>query len=623
MSAKQRHPQLPCHAEAAPGGRSISVGRILRFAQNDRTQFRACARPFCALLFAVMFSSAALAHETDQYSVPIGREFADLRFLFSEDVFDALQSAVTKTNARIEASLRDGQPTHATKRLQSPKTIAAAVYAQFPPVINHVETLEMRLAGPDVRRRYAGLIVRYHPSVWIYSHWALMLDFTKPARWMRCATILIDGTYLGTDKFVHFIHMGYIYFSIYQNAVERGASEQEAIAEALDVGAGAHPLSESGVLGVLSTGVFSNADLAADYCGLKFFRNLTEPVGLRGEVRPPMVVRDGELWRLNGHVRRDADFFSVFVSPHWDEVLNPSVYHLGIGAFVAEEVGKRCDDVRHWYRDETGRSRTREQFDAIARDLTAYYGEDYAHQGDLAGMVTIAGVCFQDGDPSSSDKLSSQARLSLTSHPAPVEGQDHLRRTSLWRAARGGRTEEVRSLSGSAGALEGADVDGERPLHAAARAGHAAVVDVLAAGAADIEAAAIHGQTALHLAARAGREEVVRSLLQRGANANRRDAFGCTPLHDAAGQGSSAVVALLLEAGADANSADNHGSTPLHRAARVGFLDIASHFLARGADPRRENSAGHTPIDEAKFSKNRRMIELLRQHGGRSRPSRR
>jgi ankyrin repeat protein len=565
------------------------------------------------LLFSALACGASRAHETDQYSVPIGREFADLRFYFSEDIFERLQAAVTKTNARIQASLRDGTPTDATQRLQSAETMAAALYAQFPPVINHVETLDLRLSSAAVQRRYSGLIVRYHAPAWIYNHWALMLDITKPARFMRCPTIMIDGTYLGTDKFVHFIHMGYIYFGAFQNAIERGLSEQEAMGEVLEVGAGSHPLSESGILGVLSTGVFSNADLAADYCGLKFFRNLTEAVRLRGEMRPPMLVRDGELWRLNDHVRPEADFMSPFVSSHWDEVLNPSVYYLGIGPFIAEEVRKRCDDVLHWYRDERGRPLARQEFARIAHELTDYYGEEYGHDGDPNEMVTMANVCFRR--PERSD---AEAPVGLVSYrDAGGRGErDGLGRTALWHAARSGRIDEVRVLVDEGGIQVG-DIDGETPLHAAARAGHADVARILLDSGAHTHVLASYAQTALHLAARGGHTEVVRGLLKRGAAVNPRDVFGCTALHDAAARGHREVVVALLKAGADVDAVDRQRNTPLHRAARAGFAEVVEELLGAGANPRRENAAGRSPIDEAKFSKDRATIGLLQRQGNR------
>ncbi len=566
--------------------------------------------------------AVSLAHETDQYSVPIGREFADLRFFYSEYVYDVLESAAERTNARIRASLRDGQPTATTVNLQSAKTIASAVFIGFPPVINHVDTLEMTLRNPSVQRRFSGLIVSYHAPAWIYHHPVLVIDPTKLVRLLRCGTVMLDGTYLGTDKLVHFVHMGYIYFGAYNGAIERGESEEAAIRRALDIGAGNHPLSEAGVLGGLTTGVFSNADLAADYCGLKFYRNLTEPVRLRGEMQPPLLVREGEFWRLNDHVRRGSDFFSVFVSPHWDEALNPSVYGPGMSPPIRVEVKKRCADVLHWYRDESGRPLSRADFEAIALELTTYYGEDYARKGDLSELVTVANVCFDDPaspEPTEAAGARRPASVGLANFTEDASGRDVLGRSRVWRAASSGRLSEIRASSG--GAVSAADFDGETPLHAAARAGHGKVVEALLDSGADPTAQAIYGQTALHLAARAGHPEVVRVLLRRGAESGARDSFGCTALHDAAGQGHGEVVRALLEAGADVNVVDRNGTTPLHCGARGGHADVVRQLLAAGANPQPANLAGRTALDEAKFSRNRAVIDLLRHRGNRERTS--
>src|SRR5438094_401715 len=84
--------------------------------------------------------------------------------------------------------------------------------------------------------------------------------------------------------------------------------------------------SERGLLGLVTAGAYSNADLMGNYMGFCFYRNLTEPVMLKGETRPPLLVKEGHYWRLADHVRPDSDFFSWFISDHLNEALNPSLY---------------------------------------------------------------------------------------------------------------------------------------------------------------------------------------------------------------------------------------------------------------------------------------------------------
>ena len=76
---------------------------------------------------------------------------------------------------------------------------------------------------------------------------------------------------------------------------------------------------------------------------------------------PPMLVRDGEYWRLNAHVQPDSDFFTVFITPHWNEVLNPNMYGFTSRARLRAIVRTRCADVLDWYRDEHGRRLRKER----------------------------------------------------------------------------------------------------------------------------------------------------------------------------------------------------------------------------------------------------------------------
>ena len=555
------------------------------------------------LVIAILAESAASAHETDQYSVPLGREFADLRLYFSEVFHDRIVSAVEKTNARIEHSLRHGDSPEATAQLQSPDTIAWALLLECPPVMNYVETLEFRLRTPELRNRYPGLVVAHQPFFWIYHHWALLLDFTKPVRLARTSTIMIDGTYLGTDKIVHFVHMGYLYFAEYRRAKSQELSDQEATRRAVALGTGGNLLlSENTLLGMLTTGVRSNADLAANYAGLKFFRNLTEEVSIRGTLHPPMLVRDGPLWKLNIHVRPTSDFFSVFVTDHWDEALNVCTYGPGIGFCVRQQLRKRCDDLLAWYYDEQGKRRTREQFVRIAEELDTYFGEDYGHLGTPAETVNIANSCFD-------------AEREATSNPTPTasagnsdEGvsredlneTDRLGRDAVWWAAARGELEHLRRLLARGAHVDAADLDGETPLHCAARWGHTEIADLLLSKGADPNAQTRYGTTPLHLAVRELRSETAKTIIEHGADVNRRDTFGCVPLHDVAKRGDLRLAAMLLDAGADVDIQDNFGTTPLHSAARCEYDNLVSYLLLHNADATLANALGCTAPDVAR-----------------------
>lgn len=336
----------------------------------------------------------AQAHETDQYTMPNGESFADLGLWLSDYMYDAIDDAVAKTNDRIAHSLRDGCATQHTRDLQSPDALARTLIWQFPNFWTHPAVLERQLATDEVTSQFPGLVVQYRAPRWIYSNLMLTLDLTKFGRLARCSTIMADRSYFGTDKILHFCHMGYMYFREYRKALANGCSPEEATRITVQYGTGSGPLSENRWIGRIGTGVISNGDLAADYSGLKFYRNLTELVWIKGEVRQPILVREGEFYRFNSHIRRGNNFFRVFVSDHWNEALNPSGFSWSTRPWVEVELRKRCPAILDWYRNASGSPFTLDDFRRIAEEVSTYYGEDYGHQGNLDEMVTAANVCF-------------------------------------------------------------------------------------------------------------------------------------------------------------------------------------------------------------------------------------
>ena len=103
-----------------------------------------------------------------------------------------------------------------------------------------------------------------------------------------------------------------------------------------------------------------------------------------------------------------------------------------------------------------------------------------------------------------------------------------------------------------------------------------------------------------------------------GADINATDPDGFTPLHLAARSGHANVVAVLLAKGADVNATDHIGETPLHLAANEGRQEIAEKLLAAGADVNAKGDNGWTPMRVASYCRHRRVIFVLKQHGGKS-----
>jgi hypothetical protein len=524
-----------------------------------------------SLALLALNPNAAWSHETDQYTLPLGRQFADLGPHLTSIVHAAIVKAVEEANAEIERSLRphppvrDTRPTDATPGLQSADYIAGKVWLQLLAAFPTNELLDNGLAAERTRAQYPGLITAYRAELSIYDDPLLTLDITKLVRvFFRAATINADGQLFGTDKVVHFIHLGRIYHSRYQSARDRGIGESAAIAQILASTSSDPLVSENWLLGMFTTGISSNADLAADYAGFKFYRNLTEAVRIGKRTMPPMLMRSGPYWRLNPQVNPSSDFFTAFITPHWNEALNPNVYAAISRARIKALLKQRCADLLDWYRDEHGRALTQKQFAAIEVQLSTWFGEDYGYQNDGGSRVSIATTCFQSGVRSSIGGTTSEAGGDARSKDPSLQlSADQFGRTALWWAAKDGRLEDVERLLAAGADPAAPDIDGESPLHAAARWGRADVVELLLSHQADPNLPGLYGMTPLQIAVLEGQAEAVVALLRHGADPNARDSFGKSPLHEAALRNSPELATLLLQYGGDPAAMDASGRTPL------------------------------------------------------------
>lgn len=563
-------------AAIAPGA---GMGRPRWHAGRGRHRLTAWATALCLLGATPLW-----AHESEQYTLPSGRDFADLGPLFSRYFAAAIRDAVLDLNAAIDAALAAGDRPTQVQALQSADRVAAQVWARIFVTYPTNELLDLGLLSTATRARYPGLVTVYRPVESLYDDPLLLLDLSKPVRALfRAGTVSAGGMLFGTDKIIHFINVGRLYHTRYLEAVDQGASESDAMLHAVRATASNPLLSEDGMLGLVTTGIRSNGDLAANYAGLRFYRNLTEAVQLGAVQWPPLLQRDGEHWRVA--VQDEGTVFTRFVSAHWNEVLNPNSYVGYVGERVRSVLGSRCDDVADWYRDQRGQPLGTAWFAARQHELATWHGEAYGHALPAA-PVSVVGVCAGTG-PAAAD---ADAALSWAG-ALPAAAHDPLGRSRLWWAAAAGRADEVEQLAARGDALAAADVDGETPLHAALRNGHAATARWLVAHGADAHRAASYGVTPLLLAASGGHAEVAALLLRAGANPNAQDQFGRTALHAAAQRGDLAMATLLLRHGADATLASRQGTDALQLARRAGHAELLPALRASAPAQRRLGAA--------------------------------
>jgi len=157
-------------------------------------------------------------------------------------------------------------------------------------------------------------------------------------------TIKLNGQLIGSDKLGHFFSQGKkFYFRYLQSGDEALAAEHSAY-------------TERAIFGQLTTGVYSNADLVANYEGLLFYRSLFEDDIING--KPAIVVWKDDSW----HIQRDFTF-ADHVNAYWDEALNINHFDGLLYPHMQERLSGFCDD----YRDSPGSYQINDEETLITR----------------------------------------------------------------------------------------------------------------------------------------------------------------------------------------------------------------------------------------------------------------
>ena len=98
------------------------------------------------------------AHESDQYTLPAGRDFADLGPLLSRNFLAAIRDAVAGTNAAIDSALAAGDLPARVQALQSAGHVAGEVWAHLFVTYPANELLDLGLISSATRASYPGLV---------------------------------------------------------------------------------------------------------------------------------------------------------------------------------------------------------------------------------------------------------------------------------------------------------------------------------------------------------------------------------------------------------------------------------------------------------------------------------
>jgi hypothetical protein len=343
--------------------------------------------------------------------MPDGEEFVDLGPWFNSLILHHIERGVADANRRIAAaedyrepvSLRRGRVGRGAQNHPSrsevlaealePRQVAKRVRRSLPDAVLLIEALERELRHGDTADeaqadgRIAAHFAPYDDCVFTGANF--IIDPRNLSRVFRSSTVQMYGTYLGTDKLGHFVDMGHHYHRHYLNARDDGHDESDARAAAVRVGSRDILMGESGLLGFGTNGGYSNADLASNYAGLLFYINLTEPITI-GEQTWPAICTLGQdnRWHVRRDVATDPNFFARYISDHWNEALNPSLYMGDMRGRIRDNVRDRAGHLYAWYAAE-GRPASPRYFTDLQRQLSTWHGENYGHRGTDDNLVHL------------------------------------------------------------------------------------------------------------------------------------------------------------------------------------------------------------------------------------------
>jgi len=262
--------------------------------------WRACVRVGAAALLAAAAPAALPAYETDQYSnrlEPIA------------DSADELNRAFNEGLAEVAAEWRGPL---------DPARFAYRVYAKLGGLywVDRIERYAMR--SPTVEK----LPQRRHHSIFSGAPiWATRVNWAFGIG----DTIRVGDSLIGTDKLGHFVSQGYKYFRSHLE----GWSEDRI--------AGRGRFNERWLFGQLTTSVYSNADLVANWEGYRFYRSLFEDGVVAGK---PAILRVGA---RGVEIQRPFDWRD-HVNDYWDEALNPSFLSPALATFFRRRLPILCAD---------------------------------------------------------------------------------------------------------------------------------------------------------------------------------------------------------------------------------------------------------------------------------------
>jgi hypothetical protein len=345
------------------------------------------------VLSAVLLLQSVAAFETDQYNLP-PQPLGDIGDELSEYVEQNIKKAVDKINAEIirrQACLEN----LAVKR-KSPNCGSAEKERARLAFLRSEEAIVREIYNP----LGGGIFPFTRSATWVETHhfratpalyktnYLNSIYFTVPTSYLTISpTVKVYGAQFGTDKIAHFFQQGYTYYKISERAASKGSKPDEAVRKAILWG----QKTERTYYGTMVSGVYSNADLAANYVGMLFYQGLTRELKIKDETRAPVLLLNNGIWIFNSSFNSRELLIKPFFTDHLNEALNPSIISnlIGLRTYVRRTVKKQS--CKQWLAQNP--DLTQSKFSELTLMLMRWNGEDYGFTPSK-NFITIANTCF-------------------------------------------------------------------------------------------------------------------------------------------------------------------------------------------------------------------------------------
>ncbi len=300
-----------------------------------------------ASMVTLALSSASFAYETDQLTYR-DRGLKDVGDVMDERLNEWLETARVNTENSIKGKWSDEKIAGVLRaNILAQHSVDKMIFGTPLEKWMREELVDEYGVYPvfmDGDQKFVSIYSQYRTMVEGLPSIFRMFAFDAASKWVGkivAATFEVNGHRFGADKLSHFFRLGYREYV----RSDHGARP--------DIAAAYGTQTEASYIGKQADGVFSFADLAANFNGFEFYRDLVATASGH-VVKDPMfkIVRGNSSYPWVRIVQLRPFHMSDYVSDDWDEYYNPNSYTEPLLGAVKTHLNKfrprYCTEYSRW-----------------------------------------------------------------------------------------------------------------------------------------------------------------------------------------------------------------------------------------------------------------------------------